>query len=237
MVATAIATPARAMADTAATRRTAAGAATAVAVEPERKRPGRAPRPVMADQPDKPDLPAPEPSLVPLSQTVWAGRGSSGSVPSTTAPSGAGLAAGTATALLAPEDAGLHEPVEELLAREWQLPSFEILDVGAVGAVGQLLDHGRNIRIIEEKLPSFQIPAKVVATNTGPVVTQYEVKPDVARQALAHRGARRRPGHGSRGALDPDRGAHPGPRRRRHRDPQPLKRDRGLPQAARGRAA
>ena len=40
------------------------------------------------------------------------------------------------------------------------------------------LDHARNIRIIEEKLPSFQIPASVTATNTGPVVTQYEVRPD-----------------------------------------------------------
>ena len=37
----------------------------------------------------------------------------------------------------------------------------------------------RNVRIIEEKLRSFQIPATVVATNTGPVVTQYEVRPDV----------------------------------------------------------
>jgi S-DNA-T family DNA segregation ATPase FtsK/SpoIIIE len=35
------------------------------------------------------------------------------------------------------------------------------------------------MRIIEEKLRSFQIPAQVVATNSGPVVTQYEVKPDV----------------------------------------------------------
>ena len=40
------------------------------------------------------------------------------------------------------------------------------------------LDHATNIDIIEEKLRSFQIPAKVVATNTGPVVTQYEVKPE-----------------------------------------------------------
>ena len=39
-------------------------------------------------------------------------------------------------------------------------------------------DHERNVRIIEEKLRSFQIPATVVATNTGPVVTQYEVRPD-----------------------------------------------------------
>ena len=35
------------------------------------------------------------------------------------------------------------------------------------------------MRIIEEKLRSFQIPAQVVGVNSGPVVTQYEVKPDV----------------------------------------------------------
>ena len=45
-------------------------------------------------------------------------------------------------------------------------------------ASGGRLDHARNIRIIEEKLASFQIPAEVIATNTGPVVTQYEVRPD-----------------------------------------------------------
>ena len=40
------------------------------------------------------------------------------------------------------------------------------------------LDHTANIRRIEEKLLSFAIPAKVVATNSGPVVTQYEVRPE-----------------------------------------------------------
>ena len=40
------------------------------------------------------------------------------------------------------------------------------------------LDHDRNIRIIEEKLRSFQIPATVSHFNEGPVVTQYEVRPD-----------------------------------------------------------
>ena len=41
-----------------------------------------------------------------------------------------------------------------------------------------MLDHAANIRRIEEKLLSFAIPAKVVATNSGPVVTQYEVRPE-----------------------------------------------------------
>ena len=46
-------------------------------------------------------------------------------------------------------------------------------------ANGGSVDHAQNTRIIEEKLRSFQIPAQVVGTNSGPVVTQYEVKPDV----------------------------------------------------------
>ena len=64
-------------------------------------------------------------------------------------------------------------------ARVWQLPGYDAArPAPSRSAVGQRLDHARNIRIIEEKLRSFQIPASVVGTNTGPVVTQYEVKPD-----------------------------------------------------------
>ena len=60
----------------------------------------------------------------------------------------------------------------------WYLPPVELLDEEMEKAAATALDHQRNVRIIEEKLRSFQIPASVVATNTGPVVTQYEVKPD-----------------------------------------------------------
>ncbi len=62
--------------------------------------------------------------------------------------------------------------------REWQLPSVTLLDPATESADLARHDHVRNVRIIEEKLRSFQIPATVVATNTGPVVTQYEVRPD-----------------------------------------------------------
>jgi len=44
--------------------------------------------------------------------------------------------------------------------------------------IGATVDHDTNKRRIEEKLLSFAIPAKVVAINSGPVVTQYEVKPE-----------------------------------------------------------
>lgn len=65
-----------------------------------------------------------------------------------------------------------------LIERDWALPSVTLLDTAAEAADAARHDHVRNVRIIEEKLRSFQIPATVVATNTGPVVTQYEVRPD-----------------------------------------------------------
>jgi S-DNA-T family DNA segregation ATPase FtsK/SpoIIIE len=69
------------------------------------------------------------------------------------------------------------EPETRERPRVWRLPSVDLLETAEIAAVGQRLDHARNIRIIEEKLSSFQIPATVAATNTGPVVTQYEVRP------------------------------------------------------------
>ena len=65
-----------------------------------------------------------------------------------------------------------------LQAIDWTLPSVTLLEERPVAQVGPMLDHAANIRRIEEKLLSFAIPAKVVATNSGPVVTQYEVRPE-----------------------------------------------------------
>ncbi len=62
--------------------------------------------------------------------------------------------------------------------RRWRLPSVALLDPTTETADAKRHDHERNVRIIEEKLRSFSIPATVVGTNTGPVVTQYEVRPD-----------------------------------------------------------
>ena len=53
-----------------------------------------------------------------------------------------------------------------------------LLDPATETADVERHDHEQNVRIIEEKLRSFSIPATVVGTNTGPVVTQYEVRPD-----------------------------------------------------------
>jgi S-DNA-T family DNA segregation ATPase FtsK/SpoIIIE len=103
----------------------------------------------------------------------------------------AGGLAPASTALATLEDEGADRAVEpvwpedpieaarrRLFQKEWRLPSVSLLDPAGESAEAGLHDHERNVRIIEEKLRSFQIPATVVATNTGPVVTQYEVRPD-----------------------------------------------------------
>jgi S-DNA-T family DNA segregation ATPase FtsK/SpoIIIE len=140
-----------------------------------------------------PILPAPMPSPAPLSQTVWAGTapeylakpagvrrppetgnaGAGGATPAATVTATT-TAARPATGVLAPDAEPVARP-----PRDWVLPAVELLDRGTPPGNGATVDHERNMRIIEEKLRSFQIPAQVVATNSGPVVTQYEVKPDV----------------------------------------------------------
>jgi S-DNA-T family DNA segregation ATPase FtsK/SpoIIIE len=146
-----------------------------------------------------PVLPQPMPSPAPLSQTVWAGTGpgdyaakpparrpdqaSGNGTPALGTPVVPGAAAaGTAVATAAgarPPSAIVDAGPVIRPPRTWDLPPVDLLDVGAPPANGQTIDHERNRRIIEEKLRSFQIPAQVVGTNSGPVVTQYEVKPDV----------------------------------------------------------
>jgi S-DNA-T family DNA segregation ATPase FtsK/SpoIIIE len=159
MLASAIATPARAVAESTAARKAEASATPAAAPK------GR----IKIEPAPKPELPAPEPSSAPLSQTVWSGSTIS-SRPVDLAP----VATATSVATAEREE----EQAEAEIQRIWQQPSIELLDAGMTAAASPRLDHARNIRIIEEKLASFQIPASVTATNTGPVVTQYEVRPD-----------------------------------------------------------
>jgi len=126
------------------------------------------PRDRRADKPYRPDAPglsAPDQQVLPLSQTVW----SAGPVN----PQVATAASASATAVPVAD-----EEVAAESARVWAMPGQELLQLAEPKTGGGKLDHSRNIRIIEEKLSSFQIPATVTATNTGPVVTQYEVRPD-----------------------------------------------------------
>jgi DNA segregation ATPase FtsK/SpoIIIE, S-DNA-T family len=158
-------------------------------------RTGRSDRARMAQEPL--DLPRPQPSPAPLSLTVWAagfndpkGLGAAhapgGATPAGSAAATAGSIAVVAGAAPRPgtpssaELAGDPASVRPIaVPREWILPAVDLLTVHRPAAPGSQPDHARNVRIIEEKLRSFQIPAEVVGTNSGPVVTQYEVKPDV----------------------------------------------------------
>ncbi|MGZ6266085.1 MAG: DNA translocase FtsK 4TM domain-containing protein [Candidatus Limnocylindrales bacterium] len=63
------------------------------------------------------------------------------------------------------------------LHREYHLPPLALLEDITPRAVDSPMDHARNAAIIEGKLASFQIPARVAVWNAGPVVTQYEVEP------------------------------------------------------------
>jgi S-DNA-T family DNA segregation ATPase FtsK/SpoIIIE len=155
-------------------------------VEPPRGRASRSYEP-------PPDLPTPLSSPAPLSQTVWsAGPEPTGdalpgvaamatAVASPTMPLGLPMTAPTMASLATDPEAGIERivPARPLPhERPWTLPRLTLLDPDTETADAVLHDHARNVRIIEEKLRSFQIPAVVVGTNTGPVVTQYEVRPD-----------------------------------------------------------
>jgi S-DNA-T family DNA segregation ATPase FtsK/SpoIIIE len=168
MIAKAMATPARALAEGASARRAEAAAnarsteAVATKARTRSEKPERTPRETKL----VPESLAPEQQLAPLSQTIWSAQLNAEKVAKAEKSEPTKVA-----------DEGDTEATTP--ARVWSMPGYELLDVeGVPGAGGQRLDHARNIRIIEDKLASFQIPAAVVATNSGPVVTQYEVKPE-----------------------------------------------------------
>jgi DNA segregation ATPase FtsK/SpoIIIE-like protein len=130
-----------------------------------------------------------------MSQTVWTGIGEGGSAASpargpangasnghaTDGGSGSGagvrVAVGAGRAAVATAEGEEPTALESLRKIDWVLPSIELLEARGPGRVAAM-DHEANKRRIEEKLLSFAIPARVVAVNSGPVVTQYEVKPE-----------------------------------------------------------
>jgi S-DNA-T family DNA segregation ATPase FtsK/SpoIIIE len=130
------------------------------------------------------DEPAPRVGQSPLSQTVWTGPGDGGSTgtPRRLATEASAKATnelrdGTGSRAAA-ATAELPTALESLQAIDWNLPSIELLEPRVAGRLGATVDHESNKRRIEEKLLSFSIPAKVVSVNSGPVVTQYEVRPE-----------------------------------------------------------
>jgi DNA segregation ATPase FtsK/SpoIIIE, S-DNA-T family len=120
------------------------------------------------------DEPAPRSGHSPVSQTVWTGPldGGSSGAPARLSNGGAATRVATVVAGDAPT------ALESLGAIDWVLPGIDLLEPRPAGRVGTAVDHESNKRRIEEKLLSFAIPAKVVAVNSGPVVTQYEVRPE-----------------------------------------------------------
>ncbi len=87
-----------------------------------------------------------------------------------------------ATALRDPAD--VTDAADSPARREaiaWVLPPIELLDLNelptaAAGATADAVHVWNEARIIE-KLKSFDIDARIVGRNAGPVVTQYEVQP------------------------------------------------------------
>jgi DNA segregation ATPase FtsK/SpoIIIE, S-DNA-T family len=163
LLATAIATPARSVVESAAARRAESPQRQAARAEAN----GRGRKVAVPIVPEPRSEPAerstPLTSPAPISQTVWsAGPG--------TAPQ--------AAVAVAPAPVGQEEESRLPDERAYELPSIDLIQASAPPAPTQRLDHARNVRIIEDKLQSFQIPASVTNTNTGPVVTQYEVRPD-----------------------------------------------------------
>ena len=168
---------------------------------------GHAVDPLRGGIPAEADLLPPISSPAPISQTVWDGArasrehgasggsgsgrlmpavpiGPGGTLPLPLGTGAAGMAASAGGAVAVAD--GDHEalpaetvqPEPPYKPRVWNLPDIGLLDEEMEQLAASALDHQRNVRIIEDKLRSFQIPASVVGTNTGPVVTQYEVKPD-----------------------------------------------------------
>ncbi len=126
------------------------------------------------------DEPAPPAGIGQTSQTFAFG-GSGGPRPSGGAPAASAVpSGGAATAVATRPRLGTDEAAtafESLQAVDWTLPPIELLEPRA-GARTGTVDHAMIAKRIEEKLLSFAIPAKVVGVNSGPVVTQYEVKPE-----------------------------------------------------------
>jgi S-DNA-T family DNA segregation ATPase FtsK/SpoIIIE len=120
------------------------------------------------------DEPAPRSGQSPMSQTVWTGPSDGGGAGAPARLSATASPARASTALAG----DMRTAQESLNAIEWTLPAIDLLEPRPAGRVGATVDHASNKRRIEEKLLSFSIPAKVVAVNSGPVVTQYEVRPE-----------------------------------------------------------
>ena len=125
--------------------------------------------------------PRPATGPAPISQTVWTGGGDGGPPAPSNGRAGRRRRrrrrAGRAAAVLT-EDREPPTALESLQAIDWTLPPLELLEARRAGRPDAAIDHARTRAGSRRSCCSFAIPAKVVAVNSGPVVTQYEVKPE-----------------------------------------------------------
>jgi len=166
----------------------AAGSAAAVSAT-EAARRGRSPKVSGADAPGQTGvwgvdaagqgIPGAVPSQTPTSATFAPQRNGNVAIIGAAAPP---LAAAAGQASRDPQDGtGATDAPPAREAIEWHLPPHDLLDPGEVptpAATGNAdLVHARNEGIIVKKLASFDIEARIIGRNAGPVVTQYEVQP------------------------------------------------------------
>jgi S-DNA-T family DNA segregation ATPase FtsK/SpoIIIE len=77
---------------------------------------------------------------------------------------------------------GSDRPTAPVIQREWRLPNtVEILEESVEGEINQQEIRAR-VRIIEETLAHFGVPAKVLEVNQGPTITQFGVEPGFVEQ-------------------------------------------------------
>ncbi len=130
-----------------------------------------------ADQPDH--IPSGVPSQVPTSATFAPAR--DGIAPGGSAVlTGAALTPAAARPPRDPDDiTDASDSPQTRERKEYVLPPLDLLDatVEPIAPGGEEVHHRRNEDIIVRKLGSFDIEAKIVGRNAGPVVTQYEVQP------------------------------------------------------------
>jgi DNA segregation ATPase FtsK/SpoIIIE, S-DNA-T family len=125
------------------------------------------------------DSPAPMPSATPTSATFAPPR-APGAAPAPAMGGAATAVAERARPLRDRDDitdASDSPPTRE--RREYELPKPDLLDatVEPASPGGEEAVHRRVEHLIVTKLASFDIEAKIVGRNAGPVVTQYEVQP------------------------------------------------------------
>jgi S-DNA-T family DNA segregation ATPase FtsK/SpoIIIE len=83
----------------------------------------------------------------------------------------------------APEPAPPPPPPRK--AGRWQLPPVTLLATGQGGELSTA-EIERKIRLIEETLSDFDVPAKVVEVNAGPTVTQFGLRPGFREKRDKH---------------------------------------------------